>query len=130
MLEGQCFTPRQFAIPLTELLSLLLKVILLFREGGLKFLQLALAVREGLLALTECLVLLRSGGSLLACQLGAVILDFHPLALDGVAFRSQFLGFELLFEFALAVGGLVVFLLKLGNFFRDIRRVLVAASGD
>ena len=111
-------------------MSLLLEVVRLFREGGLKFLQLTLAVREGLLALTECLVLLRSGGSLLACQLGALILDFHPLALDGVAFRRQFLVIELLFEFALAVGGLVVFLLKLGNFFCDVRRVLVATDGD
>ena len=127
MLEFQCLAPGQFAVAITELLGAVAEIILLFAERGLKLLKLSLPVRESLLALADRLVVRGGGFALLALKCGAVILDPHPFPLDGVPFRRQLPVFELLFEFPLPFRGGVVFLLELGDFFRGVGRLFVAA---
>ena len=104
------------------------EIVVLFLKRRLKLLEPALAVGQGLLALADGLVLRGGGFSLPAFQLGPVFLDLEALAFDRVALGRQFLILELLFEIALSRGGLVVFLLKLGDFFGDIGRLLVTTG--
>ena len=104
------------------------EIVVLFLKRRLKLLEPALAVGQGLLALANGLVLRGGGLSLPAFQLGPVFLDLEALAFDRVALRRQLLILELLFKIALSRGGFVVFPLKLGDFFSNIRRLLVTAG--
>ena len=103
------------------------EIIVLFIKCGLKLLKLAFALGQGFLALANGFVLLSSGFSLAAFQFGPIILNLKAFALDCVALRRKFLILELLFEIPLPRCGLVIFLLKFGDFFRDIGRLFVAA---
>ena len=127
-LEGERLAAGQRAVALAEFHLLVGEFFLFLQQLGLGALDAAFALRQRALTAADLLALRRGGLSLLAFQYGTIFCEAQPLALDGIAFGSDLLVLEFVFQFPLAPGGGGVFSLQLSEFFRDLRGAALAAG--